>query len=378
MTVNICDLQLMVDIRELINNGYENGVGDNQFNNLALRLFNYQFQSNGPYQRYVIRKGVNPDKVESWEEIPAVVSDVFKMTESPLVSYPVQQAVKRFITSGTKDPKRRGIHYLDKEGMDMWYTSVRSTAKRYLFPDVERIRILALSPDPSNMPYDMSMATGIGFWTKEFGKENSDYLAKISEKGIDVNPQRFVGILKEVEKTSEPVALIDATFVRVSFLDQCKKLGLKFKLPEGSRALDGGGIKNRSREVTKQEIYSDSQDVLGIPRFNCVNLYGLTEDSTQYIDAALRNKSDEPRYKQKLPWSRVIAVHPENFERMPKGEKGILRIFDLANVSSVMSLQTDDLGYEIKDGFEIVGRADSAQARGCSLEYNEFVIAQSG
>src|SRR3990170_8674449 len=150
MTVNICDLQLMVDIRELINNGYENGVGDNQFNNLALRLFNYQFQSNGPYQRYVIRKGVNPDKVESWEEIPAVVSDVFKMTESPLVSYPVQQAVKRFITSGTKDPKRRGIHYLDKEGMDMWYTSVRSTAKRYLFPDVERIRILALSPDPSN------------------------------------------------------------------------------------------------------------------------------------------------------------------------------------------------------------------------------------
>jgi len=67
------------------------------------------------------------------------------------------------------------------------------------------------------------------------------------------------------------------------------------------------------------------------------------------------------------PWVRVVAVDPENLKVLPEGEVGLLRIFDLANVDSVMAIQTEDLGRAWQDRIELVGRATGAELRGCSL-----------
>ena len=67
------------------------------------------------------------------------------------------------------------------------------------------------------------------------------------------------------------------------------------------------------------------------------------------------------------PWARVQITSPETGREVAEGETGIIRIFDLANVFSVAAIQTEDLGIRRGAGFELIGRAQMAEPRGCSL-----------
>lgn len=67
------------------------------------------------------------------------------------------------------------------------------------------------------------------------------------------------------------------------------------------------------------------------------------------------------------PWARVQVVSPETGDEVNPGEAGLIRVFDLANVYSVMALQTEDLGVRRAEGFELIGRTALAEPRGCSL-----------
>jgi hypothetical protein len=67
------------------------------------------------------------------------------------------------------------------------------------------------------------------------------------------------------------------------------------------------------------------------------------------------------------PWTRAKLISPETGDEVSKGETGLIRVFDLANVSSVLAIQTEDLGVRRGEGFELIGRAAMAEPRGCSL-----------
>ena len=67
------------------------------------------------------------------------------------------------------------------------------------------------------------------------------------------------------------------------------------------------------------------------------------------------------------PWARVQVISPETGREVVEGETGLIRVFDLANVFSVMAVQTEDLGIRRGDGFELIGRVAHAAPRGCSL-----------
>ena len=67
------------------------------------------------------------------------------------------------------------------------------------------------------------------------------------------------------------------------------------------------------------------------------------------------------------PWARAQIVSPETGREVAEGETGLIRVFDLANVFSVMAIQTEDLGVRSGDGFELIGRAEATEPRGCSL-----------
>jgi len=109
-----------------------------------------------------------------------------------------------------------------------------------------------------------------------------------------------------------------------------------------------------------------------------VNEYGMTEMGSQFYDNTLKNHHlgiIEPRYKVIPPWVRTVVVDPETFQEAPVGTLGLLRHYDLANWGSVMAIQTEDVGCLIGEGFEIVGRAKGAEARGCSLAMEELLGA---
>jgi len=91
---------------------------------------------------------------------------------------------------------------------------------------------------------------------------------------------------------------------------------------------------------------------------------------SQFYDDSIVNHfagRKRDRAKQGPEWVRTLVVSPQTLEPVPRGERGLLRHVDLANVGSVVALQTEDIGIEVGEGFEVLGRASGAEARGCAL-----------
>lgn len=78
------------------------------------------------------------------------------------------------------------------------------------------------------------------------------------------------------------------------------------------------------------------------------------------------------RFKEVPPWVRTRILDPATLEEVPPGEVGLLTHYDLANCGSVIAIETEDLGFRIEEGFEVLGRAPGAEARGCSLTIEEL------
>jgi len=136
--------------------------------------------------------------------------------------------------------------------------------------------------------------------------------------------------------------------------------------------METGGYKNRSRSLPKEELHQLICDRLGISPSNVVCEYGMSELSSQAYAASLPSRSSrsDEAHSQVFyfpPWARAQIISPETGREVSEGETGLIRVFDLANVFSVMAIQTEDLGVRRGDGFELVGRASLAEARGCSL-----------
>ena len=104
---------------------------------------------------------------------------------------------------------------------------------------------------------------------------------------------------------------------------------------------------------------------LTVPEAHIVSEYGMSEISSQAYDR--KAGSDVARAFRFPHWARAAVISPETGAEVEDGETGLVRIIDLANVGSVLAIQTEDLAVRRRDGFELVGRASEAEARGCSL-----------
>lgn len=139
--------------------------------------------------------------------------------------------------------------------------------------------------------------------------------------------------------------------------------------------MDTGGFKGRSREVMREEMLRLYEEVLAIRAAFRVNEYGMTEMGSQFYDNTLRDRvlgRFRPRFKAIPHWVRTRILGPVTLEELPESEVGLMIHYDLANCGSVIAVETEDLGYRIDEGFEIVGRAPGAEARGCSLTVEEL------
>ena len=135
--------------------------------------------------------------------------------------------------------------------------------------------------------------------------------------------------------------------------------------------METGGYKNRSRSMPRTELHQLITERLGMPpslhhlriRHERVELTGVRFET---VHASILHPP-VTRVFQFPPWARVQIISPETGCEVADGETGLIRVFDLANVFSVMAIQTEDLGIRRGDGFELIGRAALAEARGCSL-----------
>jgi hypothetical protein len=166
--------------------------------------------------------------------------------------------------------------------------------------------------------------------------------------------------------------VLGATYSFVHLIDELRQHGTSFRLPAGSRVLDTGGYKGQSRELPLEAFYAELSALLGIDRSLCINMYGMTELSTQFYDDG---NASVPSVKSGPHWIRSRIVDPLTGHDVAPGERGILVHCDLANFNSVTTILTEDVGVAAAGGFLLLGRAEGAQARGCSLAVEEFIRA---
>jgi hypothetical protein len=178
--------------------------------------------------------------------------------------------------------------------------------------------------------------------------------------------------LAAVERSGEPYALLGASYSFVHMIDELQQHGRRFRLPPGSRVLDTGGYKGHSRELPMEDFYALLSAALGVGREQCINMYGMTELSTQFYDSG---NAVVPSVKSGPHWIRSRVIDPLSGREVARGERGILVHCDLANFNSVTTILTEDVGVEVDGGFLLLGRAEGAQAKGCSLAVEEFLQA---
>jgi hypothetical protein len=363
------DETLDQDIAAFIDRSADQDSDDAAFTALALRLFRFQFERNIPYRRWCERRGQTPENVGSWDEIPAVPATVFKTVR--LATFPEGEEVRVFKTSGTTNHNGPGKVYVDAPGLALTVSSMRRMGAAYIFPERTIRKAVALMPTVEVAPHmvlvlsaaEMTIGAGV----------SCDHV--ISAEGLDLDA--LVDHLRRAEAAAEPIALLGATFAFVHLFDRCRERGLSFRLPEGSLLMDGGGYKGRSRELTFDEFLAAAWQVLGTPPARVVNVLGLTEVQACYADNVIRNAVTgvrAPRFKLNPPWTRTVVVDADSLQPLPRGETGLLRHFNLANRSTVLAVQTEDLGREVDGGFEMLGRAARAEGRGCSLAMEEMLF----
>jgi hypothetical protein len=356
----------------LIARGAHAPLGDAEFGELALRVFAHQFEHNAPYRAFCERRGHTPASVGNWELIPAVPSDAFKAAALSCGDPARAQAV--FRTSGTtRGSERRGTHYLAELGL--YDAALDAGFRAHLLPEGGRMRILSLIPSPGELD-DSSLSHMLGAVLRDHGAPGSGWF--VTPSG-GIQHARLAAALRAAEAEGTPLLIPGTAFAFVHWLDALEAAGERYRLPAGSRVMDTGGFKGRSREVTREQLYAALGERLGIEPRWCVNEYGMTEMSSQFYDGVAGSAGPATGREHVGPaWVRSRAADPETLAPLPHGESGVLRHWDLANLHSVMALQTSDLGVTSPHGFRLLGRASGAEARGCSLAMDDLLSALAG
>jgi Acyl-protein synthetase, LuxE len=344
---------------------------DDQFNRLALSLFTLQFEEVTPYREFCEARKATPENVRHWSQIRAMPVAGFKELE--LTSVPDRERTRVFHSSGTTG-QRTSNHFHSAESLALYQESVLSWFRPNFMEmesaDNSTLSWLILTPSAAKAP-NSSLVHMFETVTKS-RPGDAVFTGYTDLDGTwQLNLKSTLAALNFCADRRLPVAILGTAFTLVHLLFHLEDQKLRFELPPGSRVLETGGYKGRSLALPKPELYARITRHLGIPEHCIVSEYGMCELSSQAYDLQLETSNHKPETIQRRflfpPWARVQLVSPETGREVADGETGLIRVFDLANVRSVMAVQTEDLGIRRGAGFELLGRAPAAEPRGCSL-----------
>ena len=334
----------------------DSGFQKTEFGALALELFALQFEYNSAYHKICLARKLTPQSVEQWTQIPAVPTVAFKELE--LASLAPEERTAVFHSSGTTEQKP-SCHFHCTESLAVYEASLWYWFQ-FHFGDTGDL--VFLTPSPKAAP-NSSLVHMFETVRQKLHLPHSAFMGNISAHGswaLD-----FAATIEKLKlgcDSGKPLTLLGTAFSFVHLLDYLVEQNLSFQIPAESRVMETGGYKNRSRSMPKAELHALITERLSIPSENIICEYGMSELSSQAYDAG-----SVERVFHFPPWARVQIISPETGKEVVNGETGLIRIFDLANVFSVAAIQTEDLGIRRGDGFELIGRAQLAEPRGCSL-----------
>jgi hypothetical protein len=368
-----------------------------EFSQLALALFKLQFDHVPAYRALCMARGATPAGISHWKDVPAVPTRAFK--EFEFTSLASRDRITVFHSSGTTESKP-SRHFHDAASLQLYEAALLAWFQTHGLPETlgQRggdgpiepagsacslvrppldLEWLFLTP-PAHLAPRSSLVWMFDAVRRLFGASPGAFAGVLeADGGWGLDVDLAIELLETSTGQSRPVFVLGTAFSFVHLLDALAERGLSFRLPAGSRALETGGYKGRTRAVPKPKLRGLMATVLGIPPCAIIGEYGMSELSSQAYDrivevepasaatAGSRTSAGGPfRFP---PWTRSRVISPESGDEVGEGATGLLRVYDLANVRSVLAVQTEDLATRRGDGFELLGRSARAEARGCSL-----------
>jgi len=339
---------------------YMSDPSADDFNDLALEAFAYQYESIPPYRELCRKRGIEPGSVLDWSAIPAVPALAFKSLD--LSSAPAREI---FVSSGTTgtSPSRHLQPF-----PELYRAAIDASFPGACLQPVgtEKPPILALIPDREQAP-SSSLSFMAEHVIERFGAPSSTFA--FGPHGVEAAAAR--SWLGARQREGRPVLVMATAFALAQLFDALSRFGLRFRLPAGSVVFETGGFKGRTRELDRDEMRARLAELLDLSPSAVVSEYGMTELSSQFYT---RLGGEGPSGVFFAPhWTRVRVLDPGTLDEVAGGEAGIIAILDLANLGSAVHLLTEDLGATEGDGFRLVGRASGAELRGCSLAVEELM-----
>ena len=348
-------------------------LADEKFNALAVELFALQFNYNTSYRKLCEARRITPDLVSHWTQIPTVPTAAFK--EFEMTSLPPDQRTRVFYSSGTTE-QRPSKHFHNAESLAVYEASLWEWFKQNCGLPIADCRLLSLTPTAEHAPHS-SLVHMFDFVSRKMGVDDNAFVGRTNPDGswrVDLDAA-LVGLTAKDPRPQtpdpRPYLLLGTAFGFVHLLDELAARNLRLQLPEGSLVLETGGYKGRSRTMPKAELHALITEYLGVSSSHILCEYGMSELSSQAYDGeSLKSQVQSLKRGRTFhfpSWARVRIISPETGREVSDGETGLIQVFDLANIFSVMAIQTEDLAVRRGDGFELLGRATMAEPRGCSL-----------
>ena len=274
------------------------GSYENDFNRLALELFALQFKANAAYRKICEARGLTPNALEHWTQIPAVPTAAFKELDLTCLA-PGERTVV-FHSSGTTEQKP-SRHFHSPESLKLYEASLIPWFLENVLPDfrfpISKFGLVCLTPPPALASHS-SLVHMFETVRRKLGAAETEFVGKLAKDGgWTLDFDRTIASLSHHPRseTRHPKLILGTAFSFVHLLDYLTEKNLRFDLPAGSRVMETGGYKNRSRLMPKTELHQLITERLGVPPSHIVCEYGMSELSSQAYGTELERRSPARR-----------------------------------------------------------------------------------
>ncbi len=309
-----------------------------EFESKALDVFRFQFKNNPVYHEFCHYLGRSSSSVKELQQIPFLPIHFFKSRKVVATNSNVQTVFSSSGTTGQAFSK----HYITDIKL---YERSFTKGFQYFYGDIDQYCIIALLPS-----YLERSGSSLIYMVNDLIEKSKHPESGFYLNGID----RLIDTLTILDAKGKKVLLIGVSF---ALLDLVEKHRLRLK---NTIVMETGGMKGRRKELIRKELHDYLKKGFGVETIH--SEYGMTELLSQAY-------SKGNGIFKTPPWMKLLirdTEDPLNF--LPYGKTGGINVIDLANINSCSFIATQDLGKMYEDGsFEILGRFDHSDVRGCNL-----------
>ncbi len=313
------------------------------FQQKCLETFNYQYQNIEVYRKFVDFLNIDPTHITTVEKIPFLPIEMFK--NHTLLDQ--NKATELFFQSSGTTQMNLSKHWIADE--KLYQESIVKSFEQFIGKPEDYI-FLGLLPSYLEKQ-NSSLIYMVDFLMKKSGKPENGYFL--------YNHQDLLELLQKLSKENKKVILFGVSFALLDFLDFAEANHHIIESSDQFIIIETGGMKGRKQEMTKDELLKIFYKGFGTDKI--YSEYSMTELLSQAYSLG-ENIYESPN------WMRILIRNTEDpFSYVEDGRNGAINIIDLANRHSCSFIATQDLGKKEGKKFQVLGRIDHSDIRGCSL-----------